>query len=210
MNLAFFIPIHIDISLKTVFSLEKWSFRQKSLFIFSNSYFTDIAGFVLNWHFDSLENYEKIIKALRMLIFKIKKNKKNIFRLGILFHTLQDFYAHSNYVDLYIEYCIENNKTVEQIENIPFFEISKFDETFVENYLKKELFTGQFNFIKFILGTDTKFAHKKGIKHHNEIAKDYKKMGKTYVFKEKEFNTFDLAFNAAKSHTEFLINNLGS
>ena len=52
-------------------------------------------------------------------------------RAGISLHTVADFYAHSNYIDLYSEYANENKLSM-NIDDIPTFSDAMNDEKFMK------------------------------------------------------------------------------
>ncbi|MBN2890769.1 MAG: hypothetical protein JXL97_02790 [Bacteroidales bacterium] len=206
MFFSFLIPIHIKIS-KKAFDLSgiKLSKLQKAFFLFANGIYTDVFGVSSDWHFDSLKNFEEIIAYWNKLETKISQKKTNIFKLGNILHIVHDFYAHSNYVELYVEYCKKTNKINEIQEIIP-FPISLSNKEFLNNYLKPKLFTGEFNLKDFLMGKDMIKTHKKKLTHHNDIAKDSLKMGKNISNISININTFELAFDAATKHSILILN----
>ena len=93
----------------------------------------------------------------------------NAHDLGVALHTAQDFYAHSNYVELYIQYYEGNGGDISKLKpgDIPLYQdaSSELKKFLGENGLK----TGEFHFID-----DAVFQNGKNDsdKHHSKIAKD--------------------------------------
>ncbi len=81
----------------------------------------DYVEFAADLHFDGRENFAEVNNTWTNLNNKINETTGNIglgnralggldvIALGKQLHTVQDFYAHSNYVELYVEYYQNNN-----------------------------------------------------------------------------------------------------
>ena len=89
---------------------------------FGSGFNADITNmFVSQVHFDGMQNFNEVNNRWASLDKSIENNISNIgginkrlggydaVMLGVDLHTVADFYAHSNYVDLYVEYFKSNN-----------------------------------------------------------------------------------------------------
>jgi hypothetical protein len=195
---AFLIPVHIGITKYALNKVEhSLNWKARFVFLFANSFFTDIIGVSRNWHFDSLKDYNSILNYWNNIENQIFNPENNLLKLGRLLHTIQDFYAHSNYVELFIKYCFDSEQ-IDRINNIQPFYLEISDLEFVEKYLKPSLVTGEFNLLKYLIGIDRKTTNKKGFKHHDDIAKDNLKMGDIIQIGNIKINTFDIAKELAQ------------
>ena len=116
----------------------------------------DVLGFYKPWHFDNMNNYYavctqwiELYKEINTTIRNIGDwNKKlggsDVVKLGRLIHNVQDFYSHSNYAELYIQYYKSSNDGALP-KSIPTFDEGIKDEKF-NNLLKKQLRTGDYDF----------------------------------------------------------------
>ncbi len=101
-----------------------------------------------DYHFDDRKNTMQIQQEWDRINDKLSTinllEKGGVAELGTTLHTIQDFYAHSNYADLYLKfYASQNNGNVPSIEEVPVW--SERGEDF-DNYLKAnnlEVFTGE-------------------------------------------------------------------
>ena len=118
----------------------------------------DYGGFALDFHFDGRQNYSQVQNTWSQLNSDIESTVSNIgsmnkclggydvSKLGVLLHNLQDFYSHSNYVDLYVEYYKSKNDG-EMPSTVPFYDSKNGgtkDKEF-KNILKGQLRTGDFD-----------------------------------------------------------------
>ena len=108
-----------------------------------------------------------------------------------------------------------NNNELPALNNIPTFDeaISSSDYTdFVNNYLQPNLKTGEFGLSDYLKGKvidepkgkenrDITKKHKKGLTHHDDLAKDNKKMGRKISANGKTIDTHDAAVEVAKKHS---------
>ena len=111
-------------------ALENTSFtkEQKKQIIKGTGYTADITKMNdHNVHFDSkindirkFQNIKKDFNESKASFSKNIKNKK-FEEAGIDLHTVADFYAHSNYVELYLEYAKSSNKEIKSADAIPLF-----------------------------------------------------------------------------------------
>jgi RHS repeat-associated protein len=185
-----------------------------------NTYVSDLMGANTDWHFDGRNNFDQIQAVWKGLNEGLKELKDDFGwgnrhfggpdaqKLGVMLHTVQDFYAHSNYVELYIQYYQDTHDgDVPDISNIPLYEDALNDAKFTDEYLKPKLKTGEFDVFDYIKGKDKEKTNKRGETHHDEIAKDKKSMGKTITSKDgkKSINTHDAAVDAAKRKSEKVV-----
>lgn len=97
----------------------------------------------------------------------------NDIKLGGYFHSVGDFYSHSNYIELYIEYYKNtNNGKVPEVGGIPIFDDGIKNKDFKENYLDKKLKTGAFNVWRWLFGDDEGDSNAEGHIHHDSLNKD--------------------------------------
>jgi hypothetical protein len=131
--------------------------------------------------------------------------------LGRVLHTTEDFYSHSNYVELYIDYYKNTHDgTIPDPDDIPIYTDGVKDKVFKENYLDKKLHSGYFHAgkslwitLKNILANDP-YAKDEGHQTHYDLNKDNpdsregsKKVGKHTLF--------DYARAVAKKHTKQIL-----
>jgi len=217
----FKIPVHKSI---TEYALGKLSGRLSVAamgdIIFGNTVVSDIFGANTDWHFDGRKNFDQIQAVWKGLNNGLKDLSDDFgwgnrhfggpdaVKLGVMLHTIQDFYAHSNYVELYIQYYQDTHGgDLPALSNIPIYEDALNDASFTDGYLKPKLKTGEFDLVDYIKGDDKKKTNKRGETHHDEIAKDNKKMGKDITSKDgtKSINTHDAAVDVAKRKSEKVV-----
>lgn len=166
-------------------------------------------------HFDGLGDYQQIENRWSELNSEIKNLKidqtsfESGTQLGQLLHSVEDFYAHSNYVELYIDYYKStHNGSLPKVDDIPIFEKGIKDTKF-KKILESELETGHFETVPYLMNKEKAIddMHRKGKTHHDDIAKDNEEMGKTIKSKDgkKSINTFDAARSVAKRHSEKVV-----
>ena len=118
-NGCFGVPIHYDIIQKAM-TMSGLNTKTSKLFLVKliegATVYADCVGVAFNWHFDNKVNYSDVQSRWNTLNNKIDKtisrigkgNKlfggRDVLQLGRMLHNVQDFYAHSNYAELYIEY----------------------------------------------------------------------------------------------------------
>jgi hypothetical protein len=141
----------------------------------------DILGYAFDFHFDARQNYSEIQSTWNNLIFNIKKGINNLgsvnraiggndaILFGRMLHTVQDFYSHSNYVELYMEYYQGANNGVLPT-SVPTYDEGIKNADF-NSLLKDKLRTGDFNLI------DNEIFNPKGKSaqlptSHNKMNKD--------------------------------------
>ena len=134
--------------------------RQKRKLV-AGSRQADILGFSKPYHFDSdksndfafsrsANRYGKIAERWNKIYSDIENlaSKGDFNEEGRMLHNTQDFYAHSNYIELYVKYYVETkgNMIGFDIDKIPTFDEADGD---FKNLLKNELKTGEwYGFIK--------------------------------------------------------------
>jgi hypothetical protein len=143
--------------------------------LFGNTLYADIVGAGSDFHFDRRD-----FAGISQTFSDIKKElggvtNANSIRLGRMLHSIQDFYSHSNYVELFSDYFQKKYGTTPSSTEIPTFEeaasLPIYDD-FYNNYLKENLETGDFHFGWWLLGVDKKKSDKKGKIHHDDLNKD--------------------------------------
>jgi RHS repeat-associated protein len=181
----FDVPIHGDIT-KTAISQSKLEKKisettQKTL-VFGATISADYVGAASDWHFDGRKNYTEVNQTWNDLNKDISQtisnigtvNKKiggwDIDKLGNLIHNVQDFYSHSNYVELYIEYYKSENDG-EMPTSVPTYDEGIKNGDFT-SLLQNKLRTGDFDFL------DNEKTNPKGTKaqsptSHNKMNKDH-------------------------------------
>ena len=100
-------------------------------------------------HFDNLENFEAVANNWTIVkigidyrISNINFSLYDVKMLGLGLHSVADFYAHSNYVELYVEYYFEKYNNCPT--SVPIYTEGLMDNEFYEKYLKDRLRTGEF------------------------------------------------------------------
>ena len=155
-------------------------------------------------HFDGM-NFKQIQNNWKRLDQSINEMKINAsfetgVDLGKKLHAVEDFYAHSNYVELYVQYYMDNNKgKIPDFEEIPLFQDAISMDNKFKNILKNKLKTGHMDVGTYVLDkeTDIEQTHKDGNVHHDDIAKDNLEMGKEIKGKNGSINTFEAAKSLA-------------
>ena len=207
----FGVPIHKDITQQ---SMKMSSFvSTTSLLFYQNlslgaTIVADYVGFAENWHFDNMANYSDVQTRWNTLNANITATIGNIgscnkllggidvLQLGVLLHNVQDFYAHSNYAELYIEYFQGvNNGALPS--SLPTYDEGIKNSNF-NNLLKEKLRTGDFHmFDNEIIDINPFREHANEPTSHNKINKD---KADTYAGK--------LAKQAAINHTTKILKTL--
>ena len=133
----------------------------------------DYYGFHKDYHFDGRKNFTEILQTWIDVTKNIKSRGDDYYNLGFDLHTVQDFYAHSNYVELYIQYYKKQGGDMAEFseDNVPLFEEGIKDKTFLKDYLIPNLRTGDFDLTnnEKIPWTD---KDKLGEHSHHEMNKD--------------------------------------
>ena len=88
-------------------------------------------------HMDNMSGYTSIAKAYNTTVssFKTNTSKGDWTQAGVSLHTVADFYAHSNYIELYQDYAEENGLSMD-VDDIPTFSEAQKDEKLM-GYLKE-------------------------------------------------------------------------
>jgi hypothetical protein len=187
-----------------------------------SSMFADVGYlFSANVHFDG-KNFQEIQanwKQINKNIDDIDIDSWNLqfggydaARLGRNLHSIQDFYSHSNYIELYVEYYKEKNDgNLPLIGRIPTYdEVISNSQKHSEFYkkLQQNLHAGEFNLDPYAYDKERDYenVHSNGQDHHDDIAKDNLKMGKYITNKAgKKLNTHLAARDVATRHTAKVI-----
>lgn len=218
-NGKFKIPYHWEIT-NTAFQRSGVSCGSEALLdvLIGATLDSDIAGAFSDYHFDGRkdfksvkENWQRIYGIVARLSDDIGPGNKawggfDMSELGKTLHNVQDFYAHSNYIELYIEYYGDTHDgQVPDVTEIPTYVVGKEDKKFKKEYLKPRLKTGEFHTLTYLTGQDVEKTHEDGEVHHDDIAKDNPEMGVTILGTNGSINTFKAAKEVATRHSEEII-----
>jgi len=183
---AFKIGVHIDIlkealqqSLTKINGID----GNGSTYI-NNSFITgvvnaDVFGFAADYHFDNRCNSEYIYTDYQAIIQKLISNPLETMSDGESFgtrlHNLMDFYAHTNYIEVYLEFWKQQNNTSDITilpEDIPIFEDAYKDAIFKEQFYP-EMHSGAFSMLWMLSKkADYEKARLIGCEHHDQLNKD--------------------------------------
>jgi len=117
----------------------------------------DIVNAAADRHFDGRQNFKEVQDTWGKLNDRIDNTLQNIGpvnqqlgghdaeQLGLAIHNVQDFYSHSNYAELYVEYYKETHEG-EMPETVPTYNEGLKDEKFKER-LEGNLRTGDFDLV---------------------------------------------------------------
>jgi len=100
-------------------------------------------------HLDNHRGNDVLVKAYKEAIegFHRHTEKKQWVRAGVCLHTIGDFYAHSNFIDIYSLYAQQNGLSLEK-EDIPTFSTLMDDEAFLAFAREQgELRTGTYGLV---------------------------------------------------------------
>ena len=204
----FGVPIHQDVTRQAI---KKTNIKSKFGQSFCDNLIkgvkrADYIGFAADWHFDNKANYSAVKDRWNSLNRDIAKtigeigrgnvDKRNTIRFGKMLHNVQDFYAHSNYAELYVEYYQGINNG-ELPTSLPTFDEGIKDSDF-NQFLKGKLRTGDFHLLdneKFDINPFREHADEPT--SHNKMNKDN---ADTYVGR--------LAKQAAIEHTTKILNRI--
>jgi RHS repeat-associated protein len=177
--------------------------------IYGNTIKADVLGANSDYHFDGRNNFNEIVSSWKVLQNELKSASLGSTKyggaetanFGLLLHTVQDFYAHSNYIELFVKYFQERNGNQKpSAHDIPTFEevLNNPHYRGLLEYLEKNgLKTGEFNLMDWLAGDDHEKTQKRGETHHDDLAKDSSN-GKNLYY-------FDLALTIATLHSADLI-----
>jgi RHS repeat-associated protein len=143
----------------------------------------DIWGMFKDWHFDGRANYAAVQQRWSSLNKDISTTIRNIGngnkllggsdvkQLGKLIHNVQDFYAHSNYIELYMEYYQGANNGA-MPTSVPIYDEGIKNADF-NTLLKDNLRTGDFHFTdNEKVDIDPFHEHTNSPTSHNKMNKD--------------------------------------
>jgi RHS repeat-associated protein len=153
----FKIPIHKRIVDNAASSVGKFSALAMVDLRSGATNIADVAGYFSDYHFDGRAGFSEIQATWGKLNASIKENVSQIgamnkalggadvVGLGVDLHTVADFYSHSNYVELYIEYYQAKNKGA-MPQDVPIYDEGIKDKGF-RSLLEQRLKTGEFNLL---------------------------------------------------------------
>lgn len=205
---GFKIPVHRNITAR---ALDRAGLTNR-LFRFDllsgNTVIADIFGAGEDHHFDGRRNFSEVSATWTKLNSDISKASIGDTKLGgaesvnfgQLLHNVQDFYSHSNYVELFIDYYVQHYGSTPSTTEIPTYDeavASPAYSDFKKNYLEKNLKTGQFNLNRWIGGNDRKKTNEEGNIHHDQLNKDQVRVNQNYG----GLTLFDFAVAVATQHT---------
>ena len=122
----------------------------QTFFLVQGARAADMLGFSEEWHFDNKANYGQVSAQWKAISQRISNRPSyDYFGLGADLHNVQDFYSHSNYVELYVEHYKKNNKGATP-DAVPTYDEGIKDPSF-NKVLQKGLKTGTFDVGDFIV-----------------------------------------------------------
>jgi RHS repeat-associated protein len=160
----------------------------------------DRFGFAFDYHFDGKEDREKVYEGWEKLNNQLAQKEYNPHRtgLGARMHNVQDFYAHSNYVELYIEYYKDQGGDISKLtpEDIPSYaEAMKTD--FKDDKYTNRLKTGTFSIFTWLTGIE-----KKDPNSHYNMNKDKNKGQGAVIPEGANYTLHEFSVGAATNATE--------
>lgn len=206
---GFALPVHKSIT-RTIAAAFNISKSDLNSIVRANAR-TDTKNFNKDMHFDNRKGYSELNTSYNAISANINAGSSNK-DVGQALHTTQDFYSHSNYTEMYLEYYTSTGGDASKlgVGDIPLFEDASSDfKSFLEN--KGDAFrTGEFK--------DSQLSHvmeKFGLKkeddtdnpfHHDNMAKDSEnsKQGFKKLFGSKNTN-FQYARNLAERATSKIL-----
>ena len=109
----------------------------------------DKKGWNDDWHFDGRKNFAEIQLGWNKVNARIRL-RGDYYGLGYDIHNTQDFYAHSNYVELHVEFYKDTIKVMANytLDSCPVYEEGIKIKDFLEKYLiAKKLHSGIFSLL---------------------------------------------------------------
>ncbi|CAF3303848.1 unnamed protein product [Rotaria socialis] len=201
----FEIPIHKEITEKSA-KLNKLTATQIK-FLSKGAQNADYFGFAGDWHFDGRKNFSEIQAGWAKVNDRIKNRGNNYYGLGADLHNVQDFYSHSNYVELYSQFYKDQGGDMSKFTSnmVPLYEEGINNKQFKEKYLEPKLRTGDFDMLdneKMPWTNDSKL----GENTHDKMNKDSNesKHGKEKVAGTK-MSFHDLAKGVASKATDKIL-----
>jgi len=181
--------------------------------VFGTTYIADIGMMPQSSvHFDNMDytqimsNWTQINNTLQEVkddfgSFNKEYGGYDAIKLGVALHSVADFYAHSNYIEVYFDYYKANNDgNLPNIEDIPTFEEAMKDKGFA-NVAKEQLNTTAFDLTD-LPDFGQEKANQEGKRHHNDPdgAVDKRDPERNVVGKNKTVNVYDAAKAVAQKH----------
>ena len=214
--------IHGEILVKSIGALNSGLFGTDfKTDLFQGVVDADVLGFLIEKvHFDNLENFSQVKNAWSNLNKELDDDLKHINTeestvrnviFGVHLHTVADFYAHSNYVELYIDYYMDKCDALPT--SVPIYDVGIQDEDF-KAILRDKLRTGGFNLVD-----NEKFSiYNFGLSADRISSLGMENMGNYYSDEKSHYNinkdnadTYagQLAKQAAIEHTTMILSRIG-
>jgi len=124
-------------------------------------------------HLDNMKGYASISKAYNNAFngFKTNSIQGKWEDAGVSLHTVADFYAHSNYIELYQQYADANNLSMD-VDDIPTFSEAQKDKKLMNFLKEKDFKTGTYGSGPFALIKDKFTSDKNAHKYMNKDTND--------------------------------------
>jgi hypothetical protein len=164
----FAIPIHAQIT-NNVAKLNKLTASQ-TFFLVQGARAADMLGFSEEWHFDNKAGFKQVNAQWGEINSRISdRSSWDYYGLGADLHNVQDFYSHSNYVELYVDFYKKGNDG-KMPGSVPTYE-EGLKNTDFSKVLEGGLKTGTFGVGEFVV--DEKMRGKDmGPDSHQQMNKD--------------------------------------
>jgi hypothetical protein len=164
----FAIPIHAQITASAAKTAKLTA--TQTYFLVKGAQAADMLGFSEEWHFDNKADYKQVSAQWKAIGERISDRPSwDYYGLGADLHNVQDFYSHSNYVELYVDYYKKNNDGATP-DAVPTYDVGVKDAEF-NKVLEGSLKTGTFGVGEFIV--DEKMKKKDmGPDSHQKMNKD--------------------------------------
>lgn len=146
------------------------------------------------YHFDNGQIKEgfEFIQGQYALIAKTGDKEEALQALGKILHAQQDFYAHTNYIELYREHFLADHHRTPQPSEIPLYEEARRDPSFA-GQLAAQLRSGHFSRLEFVL---------KDLPNLNQDPNSHEKMNKDNPSRPLYPEAKDLAERQTKKEVE--------
>ena len=121
----FGVPTHIEIVKKALKNHDVGSNAMRSLLYGAGRYSDWFHPSNSSFHMDNMKGTESIIKLYNDHRNGFSKNmdKGEYVAAGANLHAIADFYSHSNYVDLFLQYAVSRGESIQAGEIKPFSEM---------------------------------------------------------------------------------------
>lgn len=107
----------------------------------------DAEGWSEDWHFDGRKNFAEMQKGWNDVNARVIARADDYYALGFDVHQTQDFYSHSNYLELFVQYYKDKGGDMSQFtpDIVPLYEEGIKIQVFLEQYLMIKLRSGEFH-----------------------------------------------------------------